>query len=69
MESLIAESIVEDRIVHADYSPELAADLAAAADDWMENGPVVEYWGVDDAGSGSAWRVHLDRTADDEVRS
>lgn len=56
---LIARSISHDEIVHAPFTPETAEDLGLSADESVENGDVVEYWGVDD--DGQPWRVHLDR--------
>lgn len=46
------------RIAQADCSVDRVHDvLTQAADDHVENGDVVEYWGTDD--NGHEWRVHV----------
>lgn len=56
--ALIARSISHTEIAHAPWTSGLAADLAAACDDWIDAGIVVEFWGERE---GRAWRVHLER--------
>ena len=55
---LIARSISHNEIAHAKFDAETAAELDALAEDSVENGDVIEYWGADD--DGAEWRVHLD---------
>lgn len=55
---LIRESYMRNVIVHADYSPNLGAELERRAHDSVVNGDVIEYWGGTAA---KAWRVHLDK--------
>ena len=55
---LIARSISHNEIAHAKFDAETAAELASLAEDSVENGAVIEYWGTDD--DGDEWRVHLD---------
>jgi hypothetical protein len=57
---LIKKSIQQNRIVHADYSKVLEKSLMLRADDWVDNGIEIEFWGRDD--DGENWRVHLDVT-------
>jgi hypothetical protein len=55
--NLIERSISHTEIADAEWTPDLAADLAAACDDSTEaSDTVVEYWGTD---AGAEWRVHL----------
>jgi hypothetical protein len=57
--SLIARSTSHSEVAHAEWSADLAADLAAECDDSTEaSATVLEFWGVDD--DGVEWRVHLD---------
>jgi len=61
---LIETSEHEDRITHAEYSAEFAADLLADCDGTVDTGEIVEYWGrsSDDAPmSEITWSVHLHR--------
>ena len=55
---LIARSISHNEIAHGKWDAETAAELEALAEDSVENGAVIEYWGSDD--EGAEWRVHLD---------
>ena len=61
---LIARSISHNEIAHDKYDASTAAELAALAEDSVENGAVIEYWGWDD--DGAEWRVHLDMLANRE---
>ena len=55
---LIARSIRHVEITHAPFADELAAALAAEADEEVHHSGVTEYWGTTEAGDD--WRVHLD---------
>lgn len=55
-EQAIARSVSHNEIVTFDASDEDTAALILAADDWVKNGDLVEYWGKDD--EGNEWRVH-----------
>ena len=56
--ALIKRSISHNEIAHGKWDAETAAELASLAEDSVENGAVIEYWGTDD--DGAEWRVHLD---------
>ncbi len=60
-ERAIYESIIRDRIVTIPDSAPAREYLAREADDWVANGPVIEYWGQDE--EGNTWRVHIAATA------
>lgn len=54
----IEESASRNRIVTIDdAAAEDIEVLKLAADDWVENGPVIEFWGRDD--DGDNWRIHV----------
>lgn len=59
---LIARSIAHTEIARAAWAADLAADLRAVCEDYIDSGSVVEYWGADE--DGHAWRVHLDGPRD-----
>lgn len=56
-EQAITESITRDRIVIMEYSRDGAEYLSTECTNSVENGPVTEYWGVDE--DGNNWRVHM----------
>jgi hypothetical protein len=55
--ALIATSVVQNCIAHAEWAPDLADVLAVLSSDSAENGSEHEFWGTDD--DGDEWRVHL----------
>ena len=56
---LIGESQARDCIAHGKWSQDLEDHLLEQfAEDSVENGNVVEFWGEDSEGD---WRVHLDK--------
>lgn len=63
-DDLIAQSIANDEIAHAEWTDDLADELATRSDDWTTNGDVLEFWGGDD--DGNDWRVHLAKPATGE---
>lgn len=55
----IKESIMRNRIVNVNSSPEIVSDLLALCDDNTDSGygeSITEYWGNED---GEGWRVHV----------
>ncbi len=64
---LIAHSESHDTIAHADYTPELGAELGTLCDDTAEIGGSgsanegYEYWADGPGEIDMAWRVHLHR--------
>lgn len=57
VEQAIEESIACNLIVHIDAQEGMIDELTVRSDDRVKNGPVMEFWGVDD--DGDAWRVHV----------
>lgn len=55
---MIARSVRQNEIAHADYTDALAAELLAECDGSARGEGVVEYWGETD--KGYAWRCHLE---------
>lgn len=59
VEQAINESVLHNCIVHMEDASVLdIEDLKRESDDWVENGPVIEFWGRDD--DGENWRVHAE---------
>ena len=61
VETAIEQSVRETRIVtlnpDARSYPDVALELDAQCDDYVEARGVLEFWGLDDAGQ--EWRVHV----------
>ena len=56
LDSMIRDSICEDRIIRASHTSGLAAELDDCCDGSAETGSEIQYWGGE---AGSEWRIHL----------
>lgn len=63
--TLIDTSARTTSIAHGTYTAALHADLVALADDHVDTGATVDYWGTTELGGDfprfAVWRVHLTR--------
>jgi len=57
----ISQAVMENKIVHLDYTPELEEELLSVSDD-NASGECLDFWGMDD---GHDWRVILDNPPSD----
>ncbi len=56
IDSMIRDSICEDRIIRASHTSLLAAELDDCCGGSTETGSEIQYWG---GAAGQEWRIHL----------